>query len=487
MSEGINYQELEQKQLTTKTLEAIKGDADEAGTITDWESSFMSDIIRRGRRLSDRQAAIVFRIIRNMGNADQINNVQESDEPHIKVLKQIDVDSKDLSGWEQRFMKDMRTRMIRKQGFSEKQRNIIIDMPARMSSNVTRREKAEADRIKRDQERAEKRRLMALVTTEEGFERVAELLKGALASGLKRPAITFALVDEKGEKIEGRFCVFSTDQRTPEMVKITDSRRLADRHTKTYGMIDSNAGTFTYNGLCPDEIVRFVRYVAEDPEAAAVENGMLTGNCVFCAAGLHDRRSTAVGYGPICAKKFSLPWSEETYRQRLALRVARMQAVRSVRDIANGDDDGVIHTVETISCDGCGKYVLHPVDYDREVKNDTDPESWACRNGCSNHGPYFDESEEKVEARFEVKTSEFLAGKYATLTGVTGITQVKARDIGKIEIISKPADQPAKPVKPAKGGKAGRTWDCLCGKQYHSATGRYNHLKKNLPGCGKAN
>jgi len=33
-----------------------------------------------------------------------------------------------------------------------------------------------------------------------------------------------------------------------------------------------------------------------------------TGNCCFCRRELTDKRSTEVGYGPICADHFSLPW-----------------------------------------------------------------------------------------------------------------------------------------------------------------------------------
>lgn len=475
-----------------ETLLDLQQKAGDAGTMSDWESGFLSDVIRRKKRLSERQAAIVVRIHNGIAKAESFDTTIDVNDPaHIKILKKIDPkDNEDLNGWEQRFLTDMKQRMVNGQGFSQRQIEIIMDMPARMGSA----QQARAEKKIREAKAEEKKRLMQQVTTEQGFERVAELLKGALDSGLKRPAITFVLLDEDGEKAGGKV-VFKCNAKTPEMIEVTNSRKKA-RWEKVYGLIDSNAGTFTYNGLCPDVVVHFVRKVAEDPEAAAVENGLLTGNCCFCAAGLTDHRSTSVGYGPICAQRYALPWSEETYRQRLQLRVVRLQAVRSIRD---GADENALHTVETITCGGCNKYVLHPVDYDREARNGSAPETWACRNGCGDDAPIFDEVEEKCDARFVVDTSEFLKGAYKNLTGVDGTYDVEHRGSaeGDGSGYSEEGKETYEPLGETDGegnplpdhaglplGKADLeilepTFDCThCGKQYRSRAGRYNHMKK---------
>jgi len=47
---------------------------------------------------------------------------------------------------------------------------------------------------------------------------------------------------------------------------------------------------------------------AADPAKVAGEMGRLTGKCVFCNLQLTDKRSTEVGYGPVCAKHFGLAW-----------------------------------------------------------------------------------------------------------------------------------------------------------------------------------
>lgn len=48
--------------------------------------------------------------------------------------------------------------------------------------------------------------------------------------------------------------------------------------------------------------------LAADPAKVAAEHGHLTGNCCFCNRKLTDERSTDVGYGPVCATRWSLPW-----------------------------------------------------------------------------------------------------------------------------------------------------------------------------------
>jgi hypothetical protein len=48
-----------------------------------------------------------------------------------------------------------------------------------------------------------------------------------------------------------------------------------------------------------------------DPAGFATKEGKLNGRCVFCfkpiGAG-DDRRSIEMGYGPVCAAKYHVPW-----------------------------------------------------------------------------------------------------------------------------------------------------------------------------------
>jgi len=437
---------------TKQVLKDLQETAEQSGVMNDWEKGFMGDIIRRGRSLSPAQQRIVDKImakVEKAAPADDGSNWWESDEA-LKILWETDLESDDLTAWEKSFIRDQKNRCTRSMsaaGMSERQRAIVLNIPERMVANAAARAKA-----------AERQALMETITTESGFERVAELMKGALESGLKRPAVTFTVEHTVDDSDRVSELTFRCDAHTPNIIEVKNTHRKGGH---VFGIIDITSGDFTYNGLCPDWVVLFTRKVAEDPEAAAVENGFLTGACCFCRIGLHDHRSTAVGYGPICAKHYNLPWSQETYRQRLALRVTKMQAVRSIRD---GQDE-LIHSTETITCGGCGKFALHPIDYERESNRDEEIHTWACNNGCDGHGPYFTTTDEKCDARFVVNTTEFLARSMENITGIKAV-EVK-------RVITAPT------------GNGERTWDCTCGKVYRSPTGRYNHLKKEMDGCGK--
>jgi hypothetical protein len=50
--------------------------------------------------------------------------------------------------------------------------------------------------------------------------------------------------------------------------------------------------------------------MATNPAAAGKAYGQRVGNCSFCSLPLEDGRSVHVGYGPVCAEKWGLPWGE---------------------------------------------------------------------------------------------------------------------------------------------------------------------------------
>ena len=84
-----------------------------------------------------------------------------------------------------------------------------------------------------------------------------------------------------------------------------------------FGRIDTD-GTFYPNSrlrqenrLLADQVVTLLQSFAEDPAGVGSIIGKRTGHCVFCSRELSDARSTTVGYGPICAGHYGLPWGEE--------------------------------------------------------------------------------------------------------------------------------------------------------------------------------
>jgi hypothetical protein len=74
-----------------------------------------------------------------------------------------------------------------------------------------------------------------------------------------------------------------------------------------YGRIHID-GRYECSGNANDAVTKRLREFATDPVKVAGDHGRLTGNCCFCHLPLKDERSTAVGYGKICASHYSLPW-----------------------------------------------------------------------------------------------------------------------------------------------------------------------------------
>lgn len=89
-----------------------------------------------------------------------------------------------------------------------------------------------------------------------------------------------------------------------------------------YGRIDQS-GNFFPGKDCNDKVRELLRSLEENPEATAAAYGRLTGKCCFCNRSLEDDNSTAVGYGPVCAKHFGLDWGTKHTRTVKAVRSRR--------------------------------------------------------------------------------------------------------------------------------------------------------------------
>lgn len=88
-------------------------------------------------------------------------------------------------------------------------------------------------------------------------------------------------------------------------INVTDEGRFPNN--RYFGRIDMQ-GAFFPGRTVPDEVTALLTLFAQDPIGVAAAYGKTTGNCAFCRKSLTDARSTSVGYGPHCAKNFSLPW-----------------------------------------------------------------------------------------------------------------------------------------------------------------------------------
>jgi hypothetical protein len=91
-------------------------------------------------------------------------------------------------------------------------------------------------------------------------------------------------------------------------VMITDGGPFGDN--KYFGKIDME-GNLLKTSQCDDNVLELIKEFANDPAETAGKYGRLTGNCCFCMRGLDDERSVSVGYGPVCAGHYGLPWGEK--------------------------------------------------------------------------------------------------------------------------------------------------------------------------------
>lgn len=130
------------------------------------------------------------------------------------------------------------------------------------------------------------------------FVKLAEMFDKAAAE-LTRPRVMFA-ADGVGEFQVRRA---GDNSRNPGYLYVTfDGEYVGKIEPLVKG------ARFYATRECPAAVVQSLTKFNSDPVKAAVAYGQATGNCCFCARKLDDPRSVEVGYGPICADRFGLPW-----------------------------------------------------------------------------------------------------------------------------------------------------------------------------------
>jgi hypothetical protein len=129
---------------------------------------------------------------------------------------------------------------------------------------------------------------------------VFALFETAIAHSLKYPKIRL-------QTSNGQNVVLSRagdKSRYTGQIQVTDGRPYGAN--VYFGRIDT-AGIF-HVSTADASVSALLARLSENPADVASEYGRLTGQCCFCGLALKDARSTAVGYGPICADKFGLAW-----------------------------------------------------------------------------------------------------------------------------------------------------------------------------------
>lgn len=123
-------------------------------------------------------------------------------------------------------------------------------------------------------------------------------------ASLKRPAIVL----NAGETAI-RLSVAGAEARVPGSINVSTNGSFENR--TWFGRILAD-GQFEASprAQAPAALIETLQAFAANPAGVAAAYGRQTGACCFCARELTDARSVSVGYGPICADRYGLPWGE---------------------------------------------------------------------------------------------------------------------------------------------------------------------------------
>lgn len=137
------------------------------------------------------------------------------------------------------------------------------------------------------------------------------------------PKIVLVVDDGHRGFTELKLSVAGDKARFPGTVNVADN--LPFGQARFFGRINLD-GSFEpsrhVEGELQGRIVALLQAFAANPAEVAAAHGKLTGNCCFCHRQLTDERSTAIGYGPVCADNYGLPWGAKAAAEPAAWPVA---------------------------------------------------------------------------------------------------------------------------------------------------------------------
>lgn len=135
-----------------------------------------------------------------------------------------------------------------------------------------------------------------------GFDQMIELFDKATANGLKWPKVR---LDAGDDRVVISRC--GPKAKHPGALRVTNGSAFGSTNNMFFGFVHKD-GQLERGRDCNAAVIEVLRDFAADPAAVASAYGQRTGACCFCSKELTDGRSVSVGYGPICADKYALPW-----------------------------------------------------------------------------------------------------------------------------------------------------------------------------------
>lgn len=121
---------------------------------------------------------------------------------------------------------------------------------------------------------------------------------------VKRPRITFNAIPGADHPVQIKL---ATSGRHLGSAHVTDGMPYGEN--RYFGRIEAE-GAFVSGRDLTECVRQWLIALAADPARIAGAYGQSSGACCFCNRELTDARSLTVGYGPICADHYGLPWGE---------------------------------------------------------------------------------------------------------------------------------------------------------------------------------
>lgn len=140
------------------------------------------------------------------------------------------------------------------------------------------------------------------------FSAISEMF--ANITGLRFPKVRLATED--GFELVLKLC--GPASKNPGAVNIVSREKTVFSATFGYQQQWFGAilpdGTLRIGAKMTDAIVSTLEAFNADPVGYAKVYGQRFGNCCFCGKEIITNESLAVGYGPVCADNYGLPWGE---------------------------------------------------------------------------------------------------------------------------------------------------------------------------------
>ena len=140
-------------------------------------------------------------------------------------------------------------------------------------------------------------------TTECTYANLRNLFDTAQNSDLRWPKIHMGTVFN---------LILQTNQKS--QINITNNKPYGNDDNIWFGRIERCSGKLTLNKKLAEKEKELIKdallQLDTNPAQFAKIYGTQTGHCMFCSLQLTEKESVEKGYGPICAKKFNLPWKK---------------------------------------------------------------------------------------------------------------------------------------------------------------------------------